>query len=59
MQFILDCIVKYCLSSALTHVVHRAYLQVIDVELPITVVVKVTQTDPGLKGDTAQGTLSV
>lgn len=59
MQFILCCIVKYCLSSALTHVVHGAYLQVIDVELPITVVVKVTQTDPGLKGDTAQGTLSV
>jgi len=29
--------------------------KVIDVELPITVVVKVTQTDPGLKGDTAQG----
>lgn len=34
----------------------HACLQVIDVELPITVVVKVTQTDPGLKGDTAQGT---
>lgn len=36
----------------------HACLQVIDVELPITVVVKVTQTDPGLKGDTAQGTFS-
>ena len=33
-------------------------LQVIDVDLPITVVVKITDTDPGLKGDTAQGNLS-
>lgn len=30
-------------------------MQVLDVDLPITVVVKVVQTDPGLKGDTAQG----
>jgi elongation factor P len=29
--------------------------KVIDVEVPITVIVKVTQTDPGFKGDTAQG----
>ncbi|KAG0581963.1 hypothetical protein M758_3G023300 [Ceratodon purpureus] len=29
--------------------------KVIDVEVPITVIVKVVQTDPGLKGDTAQG----
>jgi len=29
--------------------------KVIDVDLPITVVVKITDTDPGLKGDTAQG----
>jgi elongation factor P len=29
--------------------------KVLDVDLPITVVVKVVQTDPGLKGDTAQG----
>lgn len=33
-------------------------LQVIDVDLPITVVVKITDTDPGLKGDTAQGNFS-
>ena len=33
-------------------------VQVIDVDLPITVVVKIVQTDPGFKGDTAQGTLS-
>lgn len=30
-------------------------MQVIDVDLPITVIVKVVETDPGLKGDTAQG----
>jgi elongation factor P len=30
-------------------------VQVIDVDLPITVIVKVVETDPGLKGDTAQG----
>ncbi|CAK9868259.1 unnamed protein product [Sphagnum jensenii] len=29
--------------------------RVIDVDLPITVIVKVVETDPGLKGDTAQG----
>jgi hypothetical protein len=42
-----------------SHVIPGSYLQVIDVELPITVIVKVVQTDPGLKGDTAQGMLSV
>lgn len=34
-------------------------LQVIDVDLPITVIVKITDTDPGLKGDTAQGNCPV
>jgi elongation factor P len=29
--------------------------QVIDVELPNSVVLEVTQTDPGVKGDTATG----
>lgn len=33
------------------------HVQVIDVDLPITVVVKIVETDPGFKGDTAQGTL--
>lgn len=30
-------------------------LQVIDLELPITVKLSVVEVDPGLKGDTAQG----
>ena len=29
--------------------------QILEVELPNTVVLEVTQTDPGLKGDTATG----
>ncbi|CAM6116301.1 unnamed protein product [Calypogeia fissa] len=29
--------------------------KVIDIDLPVTVKLKVTQSDPGLKGDTAQG----
>ncbi len=30
-------------------------IKVLDVELPNSIVVKVTKTDPGLKGDTATG----
>ena len=66
---ILCYIVKCSLPNVLTeltlawkyysHVIHGLYLQVINVELPIIVIVKVVQTDPGLKGDTAQGMLSV
>lgn len=31
------------------------YLQPIDLELPIIVKLKVVDTEPGIKGDTAQG----
>lgn len=31
------------------------FLQVIDLELPITVKLSVVDVDPGLRGDTAQG----
>ena len=29
--------------------------KVLDVELPISIILKVTETDPGVKGDTASG----
>lgn len=33
------------------------WLQVIDFELPITVRLKVVDVDPGLRGDTVQGSV--
>lgn len=33
------------------------WVQVIDFDLPINVKLKVVEVDPGLKGDTAQGTV--
>jgi elongation factor P len=46
--------VKYIKEGMEVNVV-RWGAQVIDVELPNTVVLEVTQTDPGLRGDTATG----
>jgi len=46
--------VKYIKEGMEVNVV-RWDTQIIDVELPNTVVLTVTQTDPGLKGDTATG----
>ncbi|WP_019502746.1 elongation factor P [Pseudanabaena sp. PCC 6802] len=46
--------VKYIKEGMEVNVV-RWGTQVIDVELPNTVVLEVTQTDPGLRGDTATG----
>jgi elongation factor P len=46
--------VKYIKEGMEVNVV-RWGNQVIDVELPNTVVLEVTQTDPGLRGDTATG----
>ena len=34
-------------------------LQIIDFDLPINVKLKVVEADPGLKGDTAQGSVFV
>jgi elongation factor P len=46
--------VKYLKEGMEVNVI-RWNNQVIDVELPNTVVLEVTQTDPGVKGDTATG----
>ncbi|MFB2934842.1 elongation factor P [Aerosakkonemataceae cyanobacterium BLCC-F154] len=46
--------VKYLKEGMEVNVI-RWNTQVIDVELPNTVVLEVTQTDPGVKGDTATG----
>jgi elongation factor P len=46
--------VKYIKEGMEVNVV-RWGTQVIDVELPNTVVLEITQTDPGLRGDTATG----
>ena len=45
----------FCVSCCELHVLSCCSCQVIDIELPITLKVKVVQTDPGIKGDTAGG----
>ena len=42
-------------SAVNLHVFPCCSCQVIDIELPITLKVKIVQTDPGIKGDTAGG----
>ena len=42
-----------CIRDRVNVVLHNG--KVLEVELPISITLKVTETDPGVKGDTASG----